>query len=78
MPVVGSNSHLFDFTLDPGLDVSSTILTAGTDGTELGIYGGSSPYKDSGSVLPVVRTFSAPTNVKEGTDTSADIVITGN
>jgi hypothetical protein len=68
----------FDFTLDPGLGVGSPAIAAGTDGTELGIYGGSSPYKNTGSVLPVVKQFTMPTNVQEGTNTDATVIITGN
>ena len=77
MPAVGTSppSYTFDFTYDPSL--TGTPLTA-TDGTQVGIYGGSSPYKNTGSVLPVVKTFTAPTNVKQGTNTTADIVVTGN
>ena len=68
----------YDFTMDASLQVGSPALAAGTDGTDLGIYGGSSAFKNTGSVLPVVKQFAMPSNVLQGTSTDADVIITGN
>ena len=73
-----SGTSTFDFTMDANLGVGSPAIGAGQDGTDLGIYGGSSPYKDTGSVLPVVKQFIMPSNVQQGTNTNADVIITGN
>ena len=73
-----AGTSTFNFTMDANLNTGSVALLAGADGTDLGVYGGSSPYKDSGSVLPVVKQFIMPSNVQQGTDTNADVIITGN
>lgn len=68
----------YDYTLDPNLSGGSAGEAAGTDGTNLGVDGGTSPFKLTGSVLPVVRRFDLPSNIVEGTDASATIEVTGN
>jgi hypothetical protein len=72
------NTFQFDFTMDPALQVGSPAIGAATDGTDLGIYGGTSPYKNTGSVLPVVKQFTVPSNIQEGSNANADIIVTGN
>ncbi|MEQ9466759.1 MAG: hypothetical protein RLN88_05065 [Ekhidna sp.] len=68
----------YDYSLDPTLDAGSAGENAATDGTNLGVDGGTSPFKLSGSVLPVVRRFDLPSNITEGTDADATIEVTGN
>lgn len=72
------STYLYDYTLDPFLDVGSAGESAATDGTNLGLGGGTSPFKLSGSVLPVVRRFDLPANITEGSDADATIEVTGN
>lgn len=72
------NTITYDYTLDPNLSGGSAGESASTDGTNLGVDGGTSPFKLSGSVLPVVRRFDLPSNIVEGTDANATIEVTGN
>lgn len=68
----------FNFANDLALQVGSPALNAGSDGTDLGIYGGSTPYKNSGVSLPVVKTLILPTTIRQGTNTNANISVNGN
>lgn len=68
----------YNYTLDPNLNAGSAGELAATDGTNLGVDGGTSPFKLSGSVLPVVRRFDLPSNIVEGTNAEASIEVTGN
>ena len=71
-------TYFYDYSLDPTLDAGSAGENAATDGTNLGVDGGTSPFKLSGSVLPVVRRFDLPSNITEGSDADATIEVTGN
>ncbi len=72
-------NNAWDYSYDATLSGTPDLSTASKDGTsELGVYGGSSPFKNTGSVVPIVSTFDVPTTVQEGTNTTADIVVTGN
>ena len=68
----------YDYTMDPNLNPGSAGESGGTDGTNLGVDGGTSPFKLSGSVLPVVRRFDLPSNIVEGNDANASLEVTGN
>ena len=72
------STYQYDYTLEPFLDTGSAGENTGTDGTNLGLGGGTSPFKLSGSVLPVVRRFDLPANITEGSDADATIEVTGN
>ncbi len=74
MPALGP----YDFSKDLSLNTGSPALNAGSDGTDLGIYGGSTPYKNSGVSLPVVKTLTLPTTIRQGTNTNANISVNGN
>ncbi len=68
----------YDFAKDFALNTGSPAINAGSDGTDLGIYGGSTPYKNSGVSLPVVKTLILPTTIRQGTNTNANISVNGN
>ncbi|MEQ8715400.1 MAG: hypothetical protein RIC80_20440 [Cyclobacteriaceae bacterium] len=69
----------WDFSFDATLSGTPDLSTSSKDGSsELGIFGGSSPFKTSGSVVPVIQTLDLPTTIQQGTNTTADIVVTGN
>lgn len=68
----------YTFDLDAELDTGSSGENAATDGSNLGVFGGDSPFKKSGSVLPVVRKFTIPSNVVQGQNIDAEIEVTGN
>ena len=75
---LSSGTFKYLYTLDATLKTGSPALTAGIGSTEIGIYGGSSPFKNSGSVVPVVKSLLLPTTIQQGTNTTADIVVSGN
>ena len=76
---INSSLTSWDFAYDVTLDDPSPASGAAKDGSsDLGIFGGSSPFKTSGSVVPVVQTLDLPTTIQQGTNTTADIVVTGN
>ena len=68
----------YTYDLNPDLAAASNGENAATDGTDLGVFGGTSPFKLTGSVLPVVRKFILPSNIVQGTDATADIEVSGN
>lgn len=72
------NTITYSYTMNPTLSVGSPGENAGTDGTNLGVSGGTSPFKLSGSVLPVVRRFVVPSNITQGQNADAAIEVTGN
>lgn len=68
----------YDYTMDPTMSAGSPGENAGSDATNLGVSGGTSPFKLSGSVLPVVRRFVVPSNITQGQNADAAIEVTGN
>lgn len=68
----------YDYSMDPTMTAGSPGENAGTDATNLGVSGGTSPFKLSGSVLPVVRRFILPSNITQGQNADATIEVTGN
>ncbi|WP_420317121.1 hypothetical protein [Ekhidna sp.] len=68
----------WDFTYDPSPDTGSPALSAGNDGTDIGVTGGTIPYSPTGSPLPVIQVLRLPEIIQEGTDTNADIEAEGN
>ncbi|MEM6642512.1 MAG: hypothetical protein AAF616_06005 [Bacteroidota bacterium] len=68
----------YTYDLDPGMVMGSVGENAGSDGTNIGVDGGTSPFKLTGSVLPVVRRFDLPTSIIQGSDANATIEVTGN
>ena len=76
---IGTGLTSWQFSFDATLASGSPAIGAAKDGSsDLGIFGGSSPFKTSGSVVPVVQTLDLPSSVQEGTNTQADITVTGN
>lgn len=73
---IGTVTYLY--SMDPTMSAGSPGENAGTDGTSLGVSGGTSPFKLSGSVLPVVRRFIVPSNITQGQNADATIEVTGN
>lgn len=82
VPGVSASLTSWDFNYDASLKAGSSALGAGNDvivaQRDLGIYGGSSPFKNSGSVVPVVKSLLMPSTIQQGTNTTADIEVTGN
>lgn len=68
----------WDFAFDPNPDTGSPALTAGNDGGDIGVSGGTIPYSSTGTPLPVIRALRVPEIIKEGTDLNATIEAKGN
>ena len=58
----------YDFEVQGG----SVAENAGTDGTDIGLYGGLEPYDRTVS-LPFIKQLITPSAVKQGTDLSVTI-----
>lgn len=57
----------FSYAGDYHLITGSPGIGAGTDGTDIGVYGGSSPFKDGGlPVIPNIKAFSVSKNPVDG------------
>ncbi len=59
----------FNYATDYHLQATSTVLTAGTDGTQLGVYGGTGDYSQYGVPRnPYIKTFTltGPTSINAG------------
>jgi hypothetical protein len=60
---------LFSYTTDYRLQSSSTLINAGTDGTDLGVYGGSGDYNQNGVPQnPYIKTLTitGPSSINAG------------
>ncbi|NQZ76869.1 MAG: hypothetical protein HRT61_12330 [Ekhidna sp.] len=67
----------YTYDLDPTL-TTGPGQNGATDGTDIGVTGGTSAFKLSGSTLPVVKRFDFPSSIIEGNDVDATIEVTGN
>lgn len=57
----------FSYTANYHLKSGSPGENAGTDGTDIGVYGGSAPFKDGGlPVIPNIKQFSVSKNPVDG------------
>jgi hypothetical protein len=71
------NTVTYAYDLDPTL-TTGPGENAALDGTNIGADGGTSPFKLTGSTLPVVKRFDLPANILEGNNANATIEVTGN
>ncbi len=67
----------WDYSYDANVQAAG-VTDGATDNSALGIFGGSSPFKSSGTVVPIVKKLTLPSTVQEGTNTQADITVSGN
>lgn len=75
-PEEGAQVASFDY--DFRLQESSPGKNAGDDGTDMGIFGGSTPFDPTGTPLPYVQSITVPSAVKKGTDMVVKIRARGN
>lgn len=69
----------WDFSYDPSVMPGSPAeAPAGNDGTEIGIFGSTIPFKLTGSPLPVIRVLRIPEVIKQGDNLDATIEAIGN
>lgn len=72
-------SVTIDFsTFDGSLGVGSQAELAGTDGTDMGVFGGGSPFDVAGAPLPLVQEITAPPTISQGSDLPINIKGKGN
>lgn len=68
----------WDYSYDPTLDPSSPAVSAGNDGNDIGITGGTIPFSVTGTPLPVIKVLRIPEIIKQGDDLDATIEAVGN
>lgn len=68
----------WDFNFDATLQAASMAIGAGDDGTDVGLYGGGTPYDDNGTPLPIVQTITSPAMISQGSDLPVNIKGKGN
>ncbi len=72
--VFGSNWSL---NWDPAV-VHASLLSGGTDGTDVGVEGSTIPYSVTGTPLPLIQKLIVPEVIKQGDDLNATIQAQGN
>jgi len=67
-------------TFDPTLNTvtPSPAIGAGEGGTDMGVFGGTSPMKLDGTLIPLIRSLTLPTMVLKGTNLPVQIKAKGN
>ncbi|MCH7513728.1 MAG: hypothetical protein IH947_07265, partial [Bacteroidetes bacterium] len=61
------------FTNDATFQALSPATGAGSDGTDIGLYGGGTPYDEYGTPLPVVQAITTPAMISQGTNLPVNI-----
>ena len=56
----------------------SPVLNAGTDGTDIGPTGGTTPFNTEGTLLPVIQSLTVPSVISQGVDLQVNIKAKGN
>ncbi len=86
----GVNPLLTNVPLDPGGDfdwnysydltpmAGSPVLSAGTDGTDIGPTGGAVPFNSEGTLMPVIQSLTLPSVISQGVDLQVNIKAKGN
>jgi hypothetical protein len=70
------DSSITELSHDFHLKSDSKGKNAGTDGKDLGIYGGDTPFEDLGGALPAVLSITGPVMVPAGEDVTVEIKAT--
>jgi hypothetical protein len=69
-------SSPWDFSWDPGLEEGSPAIGAGTDGTDIGLFGGTLPFNSlytGGTPLPLIQVLETTGVVLEGQDLQINV-----
>ncbi len=74
--VQDGNGWLNNF--NPTLIEGSTLIGAGSDGTDIGVFGGGGTYSRTGVVLPYIQEIQAPLTFKVGSTQEVTIKASGN
>ena len=70
---LATTNSTWNFTWDPTLQPGSPAIGAGTDGSDLGIFGGSASFDLTGVPRPLIQTLNLPAMI--GTDQDLDVTI---
>lgn len=70
---LATSASEWNFTWDPNLQPGSPAIGAGTDGSDLGIFGGSASFDLTGVPRPLIQTLNLPAMI--GTDQDLDVTI---
>ncbi|WP_147303584.1 hypothetical protein [Rhodohalobacter sp. SW132] len=70
---LATTNSTWNFTWDPTLQTGSPAIGAGTDGSDLGIFGGSASFDLTGVPRPLIQTLNLPAMI--GTDQDLDVTI---
>lgn len=68
----------YSFSYDATLQAGSPAIGTGFGGTDMGIFGGLSPFDVYGTSLPIVQTIIAPASVTQGTNMDVRVNAKGN
>ena len=78
MTSLNSVGTTWSFTFDISPQPTSPLLNAGTDGTNIGPTGGTTPWDNTGEVLPIIKTIIANDVVKQGDNLQVEVQAEGN
>lgn len=68
----------YSFSYDPTPLAGSMAFGNGEAGTDIGIFGGGSPFDINGTPLPLVQVIDLPPSISQGTDLPVNIKARGN
>jgi len=70
-----TSTNEYDRSSDFRLKSDSPGKNAGTDGTDIGVYGGSTPFVSTGVSLPIVQQISAPLQIPAGSNLDVEVKV---
>ena len=65
-------------TIDPSPDTGSPLLSAGSDGTDIGVTGSTIPWDGTGVPLPVIQELNVTEVIKQGDNLDLNVKARGN
>lgn len=73
-------TSVWNFDWDPGLQEGSPAISAGSDDTDIGIFGGPSPFNTlytGGSPIPIIQSLNLPGIIQPGQDLQINVKARG-
>lgn len=68
----------YNFSYDPNVQAGSMAIGNGEAGTDIGIFGGGSPFDLTGTPLPIIQVVDLPPTISQGSDLPVNIKGRGN
>lgn len=78
MTNVPSGASIDYSTFDPTLQVGSPCIGTGEGGTDMGVFGGTSPMSLEGTLIPTIQSITLPSIIVQGDDLPVQIKAKGN